>query len=181
MSTIDRNQDQLLIASITPYFLEKQVFWFEENLQTILDSTKTQSFFQDNVIFLKQGQSNQVSQLLRKLDEMGYERVFDVESPGEFSQKGGIIDIFPINVLNAVRLDFLGNTLEHLSVLDIKVKDEEKSRQLLQKKLKSQKLFSDLKNLKTGDYLVHLDHGVAKFTGIEKITIDNEKTKEKTE
>ena len=113
--------NNILIASITPYFLEKQVSWFEENLQTILDSTKTQSFFQDNVVFLKTRGSQNMSELLRKLDEMGYERVFDVESPGEFSQKGGVIDIFPINLLHAVRLDFLGNTLERISVLDIKI------------------------------------------------------------
>ncbi len=173
MNITDKQLHQLLIVSITPYFLEKQGFWFKENLQTILDSTKTQSFFQDNVIFLKKGQTEQVSQLLRKLDEMGYERVFEVESPGEFSQKGGVIDMFPINIPHAVRLDFLGNTLEHISTLDITTQDEEKSRQLLQKKLKSQKLFSDLKNLKIGDYLVHLDHGVAKYIGTEKMGEEN--------
>ncbi|MFC1663854.1 DEAD/DEAH box helicase, partial [Patescibacteria group bacterium] len=37
------------------------------------------------------------------------------------------------------------------------------------KKLKSQRLFSDLKGLKSGDYLVHLDHGIGKFAGIFKI------------
>ncbi len=168
MNTTDK-LPHILITSITPYFLEKQVFWFEENLDQILQSAKTQSFFQDNIIFLKRGEAQQVSHILRKLDEMGYERVFEVEGPGEFSQKGGIIDIFPINTLHAVRLDFLGNTLEHIFALDKKIEDEIKSRELLQKKLKSQKLFSDLKNLKPGDYLVHLDHGVAQFVGLEKI------------
>ncbi|MBI2594846.1 MAG: DEAD/DEAH box helicase, partial [Candidatus Colwellbacteria bacterium] len=37
------------------------------------------------------------------------------------------------------------------------------------KRLKSQKLFSDLHGLKFGDYIVHLDHGVALFGGIETI------------
>ncbi len=175
------NINQLLIVSVTPYFLEKQVFWFQEHLQEILDSTKTQQFFQDNVIFLKAGQKVEFMQILRKLDEMGYEKVFKVENPGEFSQKGGVLEIFPINMFNAVRLDFLGNTLEVIQSLDIKIEDEKKSRELLTKKLKSQKLFSDLKNLKPGDYLVHLDHGVAKFTGIEKVVIANEKTNIKTE
>ncbi len=157
----------ILIVSITPYFLEKQVFWFQENVEQILQSVKTQSFFQDNIVFLKQGQTQQVSHLLRKLDEMGYERVFEVQNPGEFSQKGGVIDLFPINMLQAVRLDFLGNTLETIFLLDVKIEDEEKSRSVLQKRLASQKLFSDIKNLKPGDYLVHLDHGVGKFVGME--------------
>jgi transcription-repair coupling factor (superfamily II helicase) len=159
--------DHILIASITPYFLEKGFVWFEENLKEILQSQKTQSFFQDNVVFLEKNKSYQVYEVLRKLDEMGYEKVFAVESPGEFAQKGGVIDIFPINTKQAVRLDFLGNTLEHIHTLPKEVEDEEKSKQILTKRLKSQKLFSDLNNLKPGDFLVHLDHGVGKFLGKE--------------
>ncbi|MDO8530429.1 MAG: helicase-related protein [bacterium] len=150
-------------------------------MDEVQSSAKTQPFFQDNTIFLKKGQSQNMSEFLRKLDGMGYERVLSVGDPGEFSQKGGIIEVFPINMRQAVRLDFLGNTIEDIGLLDITIKDEEKSRQVLQKKLKSQKLFSDLKNLKAGDYLVHLDHGVAKYTGIEKVKIENEKTGAKTE
>ncbi len=173
----------LLIASITPYFIEKDNIWFTQNLESILKSQKTQSFFQDNTIFFKRGENQNISELLRKLDEMGYERVFSVSCPGEFSQKGGVIDIFPINTMQAVRLDFLGNNIESISLLDIKIDDEKKSKAVLEKKLKSQKLFSDVKNLKAGEYLVHLDHGVAQFRGIEKIqdTRNNNQNESKIE
>ncbi len=169
MNIDDKKLDTFLIVSIVPYFLEKEVFWFNENLKEILQSSKTQSFFQDNIIFLKKGDYHDFSGFLRKLDEMGYERVFKVSDPGEFSQVGGVIDVFPINNKEAARLDFLGNIIENIELLSIKIEDEKKSRKILQKKLKSQKLFSDLKNLKNGDYLVHLDHGVGKFTGMEKM------------
>ena len=43
----------------------------------------------------------------------------------------------------AVRLDFLGNTLESIAQLDAKVKDEEIAKSILQKKLQSQKLFRE--------------------------------------
>lgn len=168
MDKVDKNLEHTLITSITPYFLEKGFLWFAENLEKIIEAKKTQAFFEDNVIFLEKNNSYNFSQILRKLDEMGYEKVFTVEDPGEFSQKGGIIDIFPINFKNAVRLDFLGNTLENIKILPAEVVDEKKSKELLKNKLKSQKIFSDLKNIKNGDYLVHLDHGIAKFCGIEK-------------
>src|SRR3989344_1353141 len=170
----------LLITSITPYFLEKGFVWFKENLQEILQSIKTHSFFQDNVILLQPGKSYILHDVLRKLDEMGYEKVFTVSDPGEFSQKGGVIDIFPVNTPTALRLDFLGNTLESIQTLNLKIEDEQKSKELLTKKLKSQKLFSDLKNIEPGEYLVHLDHGVAQFLGIEKIqdTRNNNQTEE---
>jgi len=158
-----------LIASITPYFLEKGFVWFQEHLKEILESAKTQSFFQDNILFLEKSKDYNLMNILRKLDEMGYEKVFTVSDLGEFSQRGGVIEIFPVNTAQALRLDFLGNTLENIQVLDIKIENEEKSKAILQKKLKSQTLFSGIKNVKPGDYLVHIDHGVAKFTGMENI------------
>jgi len=160
---------QILIASITPYFLDKEVFWFHEKLQDILNAISSQSFFQDNIIFLEKSKNYNFSQLLRKLDEMGYERVFKIQDPGEFSQKGGIIDIFPINTMEAIRLDFLGNKIDEIKLLNIKIDDEKKSKNILRKKLKSQKLFSDIKGLKPNDYLVHLDHGVGKFIEIKSL------------
>jgi transcription-repair coupling factor (superfamily II helicase) len=173
MNTDESNQ--LLIVGITPYFLEKEAFWFEENLQQILEARHTQNFFEDNIIFLQKGITYQFSQFLRKVDEMGYERVFKVTDPGEFSQHGGIIDIFPINSTSAIRLDFLGNEIDSIKILDIKITDEKKSKDILKKRLKSQKIYSDLKGLKPGDYLVHLDHGIGQFIGIEKFqTTENE-------
>lgn len=172
----EKKLNQLLIVGINPYFLEKKAFWFEENLQEILNARHSQNFFEDNIIFLQKDHSFQFSQFLRKLDEMGYERVFKVSDPGEFSQKGGIIDVFPINFLQAVRIDFLGNEIDDIQLLDekkfypAKFSEEKfkKTREILKKRLKSQKIYSELKGLKQGDYLVHLDHGIGKFIGIEK-------------
>jgi len=160
--------DRALITSVTPYFLEKGRFWLEKNLNKILEARKTQSFFEDNALFLEKGQEYNFSQLLRKLDEMGYEKVLKVSDLGEFSQRGGVIDIFPVNSNSAIRFDFLGNKIENIEELPCRIKDEKEAKERLKKKLKSQKLFSDLKGLKPGDYLVHLDHGVAQFSGIEQ-------------
>ena len=44
--------------------------------------------------------------------------------PGEFSQRGGIIDVFPINGLQAARLDFLGNEVDGIKLLDVKIDNE---------------------------------------------------------
>ncbi len=157
--------DRVLIVSITPYFLEKGNFWFEENLNKILKARKTQVFFGDNTLFLEKDQKNNLSETLRKLDEMGYEKVMGVSEPGEFSQRGGIIDVFPINLSYAVRFEFLGNKIENIEKLPVEIKDEKSVKDFLKKKLKSQKVFSDLKRIKSGDYLVHLDHGIGTYEG----------------
>jgi transcription-repair coupling factor (superfamily II helicase) len=164
MDTINK----ILVVSLTPYFLEKGNFWVEENMEKILESRKSQSFFEDNTLYLEKDQVSSLSEVLRKLDEMGYEKVLQISEPGEFSQRGGIIDIFPINSNQAVRVDFLGNKVENIEKLPIGIKEEKVAKDLLKKKLKSQKLFSDLRGLKTGDYLVHLDHGIALFSGMKE-------------
>jgi transcription-repair coupling factor (superfamily II helicase) len=169
------NLDRALIVSITPYFLEKGNVWFQENLNQILEAKKTQSFFEDNLIYIEIGpasakasagkQNYNLSEFLRKLDEMGYEKVLEVSYPGEFSQRGGVVDVFPINQNQAIRLDFLGNKIEEIIELPVKIDDEKTAKEILKKRLKSQKLFSDLKGLKAGDYLVHLDHGIGIYRG----------------
>jgi len=157
--------DRALICSLTPYFLERDSFWFEKSLKKILKVRKTQSFFKDNTLFCQKDQKYNFSQFLRKLDELGYEKVQRVSELGEFSQRGGIVDVFPINLNYPLRFEFFGNKIETIEKLSIEIKDTENAKEILKKKLKSQKLFSDLKRLKPGDYLVHLDHGVGKYIG----------------
>ena len=106
MLLMDNQKDKVLIASLAPYFLERDSFWFEKNLEKILDALKTQSFFQDNILLLEKDLSKNPYEILRKLDEMGYEKVQKVEEMGEFSSLGGIIEIFPINRRRAVRVVF---------------------------------------------------------------------------
>ncbi len=146
------------ILQITPSFLEKDGFWFEE--------VKKQPSFKEKVLIIKPGLQIPFSGLLRKLDELGYERVEKVEDMGEFATRGNIVDIFPIHTSLPIRLEFFGNTIENVGVLREPEKDIVKEHQRLLKKLQSQKAFGDLEGLRPGDYLVHLDHGVGKFAGI---------------
>jgi len=175
MPKIEEKVERVLIVSITPYFLERDNLWFEKNQEKILHSVQTHHFWQENTIFLQRGQKISLSEFLRKLDEMGYEKVFKVEEVGEFSQRGGIVDVFPVNLNFAVRVEFFGNKIENIEKLGIQIRDEKKEKELLKKKLKSQKLFSDLKNLKKGEYLVHLDHGIGVFSGTEEHRVQENK------
>ena len=158
---------RVLIVGFLPEFLEKENSWFEKNLNYILKSRKTQSFWERNTILLEKGSSFPLFYLLRKLDEIGYEKVWELSFPGEFAHRGGILDVFPINLNFGIRIEFLGNKIENIFKLNIEIQDEKKGREILKKKLTSQKFFSDLKGLKPGDYIVHLDHGIGKFNGIE--------------
>jgi len=164
---------RVLIVGVTPYFLERGNLWFEKNLKKILQAKKTQSFFEDNTLYLEKNKDFKFSQFLRKLDEMGYEKVQKISEPGEFSRRGGIIDIFPVNSNYALRIDFYGNLIENIEKLPIEIENEKEAKQRLKRKLKRQKIYSQLGTLKPGDYLVHLDHGIGIYN--QKLVIDNRK------
>jgi transcription-repair coupling factor (superfamily II helicase) len=168
---LSRYIENVLIVAIIPYFLEREPSWFEENLKKILEARKIQSFWQENTLFLEKDQKLKLSDLLRKLEEMGYEKVWEVSQIGEFSHLGGRVDVFPLNLSFPVRIEFLGNKIESLERLQIELKDIQSQKRVLEKKLKSQKIFSDLKGLKPGDYLVHLDHGIGRFVSFCKLNI----------
>jgi len=169
--------NKILIVGITPYFLERGNLWFEENLTKILQARKTQSFFEDNTLYLEKDKECKFSQFLRKLDEMGYEKVQKVSEPGEFSRRGGLIDVFPLNSNYALRIDFYGNLIENIEKLPIEIENEKETKERIKRKLKRQKIYSQLGTLKPGDLLVHLDHGIGRYVGVNKIDQGETSTK----
>ncbi len=56
--------------------------------------------------------------LCRRLIEAGYEAMSLVQNAGEFSRRGGIMDIFPPGFDYPVRLDFFGDTVEAMRLFD---------------------------------------------------------------
>lgn len=56
--------------------------------------------------------------LLTQLVEYGYSRVDMVDSIGEFSVRGGIIDIYPINFPQAIRIEFFADEVDSIRLFD---------------------------------------------------------------
>lgn len=56
--------------------------------------------------------------LVTNLLRLGYRRVSVVEIPGEFSIRGGIVDIFSTAYPNPIRVEFLGDQVESIRMFD---------------------------------------------------------------
>ena len=63
---------------------------------------------------LKQGREYLLPELTLKLIEFAYERVDLVTERGEFSVRGGIVDIFPTTADFAIRLEFFGDLVDEI-------------------------------------------------------------------
>ena len=67
---------------------------------------------------LSVNQSIQPDGLIRQWARVGYQRVNTVLEPGQFSHRGGLLDIWPPTELNPVRLDFFGDEIETIRQFD---------------------------------------------------------------
>ncbi len=65
-------------------------------------------------IDLREGEEADFASLPRRLAELGYVRSATVESRGTFAVRGDILDIFPVNAENPMRIDFFGDTVEKI-------------------------------------------------------------------
>ena len=71
-----------------------------------------------NIINIQKNYEILLSSLVETLILYGYERVDKVESMGEFSLRGSILDIYQIQYEHPVRLDFFDNEIESIRVFN---------------------------------------------------------------
>jgi len=76
------------------------------------------SFLAGYTFFFKQGESLDEARLKSQLSLAGYTHVAQVMSPGEYSVRGGLIDLFPMGSALPYRLDLFGDTIETIRTFD---------------------------------------------------------------
>ena len=59
------------------------------------------------------------SDLAVRLTELGYEKTYQVEAPGQFSIRGGIVDIFDLTEENPYRIELWGDEVESIRSFDV--------------------------------------------------------------
>ena len=70
-------------------------------------------------LILSPGDEVSMDALSRSLADLGYARTDRVEARGEFAVRGGIVDVFPAQADNPVRLDFWGDQLEETRAFSV--------------------------------------------------------------
>ena len=118
------------------------------------------------------------------LSANGYARVSSIRENGEFSVKGDVIDIFPTDFKNPVRINIFGDEIEKFEEFNPK---NQKSIQSLfrliikpfnefsfnqsKRTIKADTFLTDLSTFEQDDLIVHVDHGIGKFNGLKNVTV----------
>ncbi|MBR6478812.1 MAG: transcription-repair coupling factor [Lachnospiraceae bacterium] len=73
----------------------------------------------EDVIKISRSGAVDEKKLARRLVDMGYEKSYQVETPGQFSIRGGIIDIFDLTEENPYRIELWGDEVDSIRSFDV--------------------------------------------------------------
>lgn len=124
--------------------------------------------------------------LLKDLVRFGYQASDYVGQEGDFSQRGGIIDIFPSSFEEPVRIELVEdriNTLRSFSLVTSGITADHQmviilpreavrlaaSRRTLFYGIGEELPIDNFVDINNGDYVVHIDHGIGIYRAIRKI------------
>lgn len=87
--------------------------------ETIFDRFVKKEIFEKSIITLSEGDIVNTDELIKKLVMLGYERTEQIEGTGQFSVRGGIIDIFSPVEDNAVRIELWDDEIDTIRIMDV--------------------------------------------------------------
>lgn len=88
-------------------------------LDAALQYTVPPEELRKRTVTISAGQSVPIEQVAGALIACGYERAAQIDGTGQFSQRGGILDIFTPDAANPVRLEFWGDEIDTLTLFDL--------------------------------------------------------------
>lgn len=157
--------------------------------EALFDRLVPAEIFKEFIFNINIGDQIDINQICQKLILMGYERCEMVEGQGQFALRGGILDIFSAVSTHAVRIEFWGDEVDSIRILDtvsqrsiensksIKIypmrelvyhnEDVEKAINNIKAELKSIKNPSDQLKISTNEVIEKLST-LRSFSGVEK-------------
>ncbi len=94
---------------------------------------------------LKAGDSADTSELAEKLINAGYTRSQLCEGSGQFSVRGGIFDLFPVNSEKPCRIEFWGDEIDSISYFDPETQRREENADEIEISPSTEVMFDPLK------------------------------------
>ena len=123
-------------------------------------------------------------QLVEKLHQLGYARVPIVVERTEYSVKGSVIDVYPSNQSHPLRIEFDFDEL--ISIRSFDINSQRSISQITETEIATADSVPDfmvrvsesegigmmlISDIKTGDYVVHANHGIGLFEGLQRLKV----------
>jgi len=88
------------------------------SVQALMQRTFAPDFFLSLRTQVQLGQTLELQEFVDTLAKLGYRAEYQVNEPGDMAMRGGIVDFFPIDRDEPVRIEFFGNEIESIRTFD---------------------------------------------------------------
>ncbi len=86
--------------------------------EALAEQVLTRQTLQKSTLVVQRGEAPGIEFVVEVLDDYGFEAVDTVYQPGQYAQRGGIVDLFAFNHETPHRLEFLGDEVESIRPFD---------------------------------------------------------------
>src|SRR5690606_9908373 len=87
--------------------------------RALMERTRMARAVQDARLELRRGDVKRLSDIVRHLEDVGFERVPMVDDVAQFSVRGGIFDVYGFGMAEPVRMEFWGDEIMELKHFDL--------------------------------------------------------------
>lgn len=126
------------------------------------------------------GQKIKLLKFAEQLILSGYDRVSEIDSPGQYIMLGDTLTIWPVNLDHKIRIDLFGNLVESIYCIEAPKGPLSEGAQSLKFKVQNICIQSNFlvldggETIKPNKYLVHIDHGIGIFKSLGMKKINDE-------
>lgn len=107
-------QRQLVVQAL----LEKEKVTVVTTIDALMNRIPPMESYQRAIFSIESEGTVDLTKMCKSLTMLGYETVTQVEHPGEFAVRGGIVDIFPLTAEAPVRMELWGDEVDSLRTFD---------------------------------------------------------------
>ena len=98
---------------------DKKIILIATTPDALVSACPKHSCQKESELILQTGQSFDFDNLCNSLvHDFDYSSEILCEEPGQFAVRGGLIDVYPVNGTEPVRIDFYGNEIEEIRIFD---------------------------------------------------------------
>ena len=106
------------IKSVDSYIIQQEIEVYRGDINGYLKKLPSINDFKNDILNIEVKKEIAMEKLINKLYDNGYEKETIVTKPGEIGVRGFILDIFPLNEENPVRIEFFGDEVESIRYFD---------------------------------------------------------------
>ena len=89
------------------------------SFDALMDSLLPKEIIAGRTIQVSYDGTLELSVMEKALADLGYERVVQIEGPGQFAVRGGILDVFPLTEELPVRIELWGDEVDSIRTFDV--------------------------------------------------------------